>query len=192
MRYISNNMVSIRYKSGGHSFSTKELESLVGAGQSLEVVVITPKCVLVPATEYNSLHKVDYLTTMGVAPSVSECVVDTPVINNIVAVMSIDKEFAQTLLNLNIDFTFTTPLLSNETIEQGTIIELIDNTLFVRVYNKGLLFAEAMEVSSDADIIHILQRLNNIYDIYNMYARALGDTERITRICKRCFKHIDK
>ena len=72
------------------------------------------------------------------------------------------------------------------------IIELIDNTLFVRVYNKGLLFAEAMEVSSDADIIHILQRLNNIYDIYNMYARALGDTERITRICKRCFKHIDK
>lgn len=192
MSLTSTNKVSIRYKSGGHSFSTKELESLVGAGQSLEVVVITPKCVLVPATEYKSLHKVDYLTTMGVAPSVSECVVDTPVINNIVAVMSIDKEFAQTLLNLKTDSTFTTPLLSNETIEQGTIIELIDNTLFVRVYNKGLLFAEAMEVSSDADIIHILQRLNNIYDIYNMYARALGDTERIIRICKRCFKHIDK
>ena len=192
MSLTSTNKVSIRYKSGGHSFSTKELESLVGAGQSLEVVVITPKCVLVPATEYKSLHKVDYLTTMGVVPSVSECVVDTPIINNIVAVMSIDKEFAQTLLNLKTDFTFTTPLLSNETIEQGTIIELIDNTLFVRVYNKGLLFAEAMEVSSDADIIHILQRLNNIYDIYNMYARALGDTKRITRICKRCFKHIDK
>ena len=158
MSLTSTNKVSIRYKSGGHSFSTKELESLVGAGQSLEVVVITPKCVLVPATEYKSLHKVDYLTTMGVAPSVSECVVDTPVINNIVAVMSIDKEFAQTLLNLNIDFIFTTPLLSNETIEQGTIIELIDNTLFVRVYNKGLLSAEAMEGSSDADIIHIIQR----------------------------------
>lgn len=192
MSLTSINKVSIRYRSGGHSFSTEELKSLTSRGESLEVVVVTPKCVLVPASEYLSIHKADYLCSAGLAPEITECIIDTPAVKDIIAVLAIDKAFAERLFNLKADITFSTPLLSDLAIERGTLIELIDDVLYLRIYNNGLLFAEAMEIKNDTDIIHILQRLHDIYDIYNTYARALGDVERITRVCKGCFKHIDK
>ena len=45
-----------------------------------------------------------------------------------------------------------------------------------------------MSVVSDADILFYLESVNRVYGIYNMFARALGDVERLRKVCRKSFK----
>lgn len=182
--------MSIRYTSGGHSFSAAELAAL-GAAAGVEVYILTSKVTLIPVECYDNTRGADYLASLGLAPAVDEIVVESIVKDGMVAVMAVDKIFVETLRNANVDVVFHTPLL-DEAVERGTIIELCGDVAFIRVSRDGLRFAEAVEVKSDADLIYVAERLNQCYDIYNMYARAKGDVERVCRILKGCFKNLTK
>lgn len=183
--------MSIRLKSGGHSFSEREREMLRGATAGVEACVITAKTTLIPQEHYNSNLKSYYLASMGLTPSATEIAVESNPQGGMIAVMAIEREITESLKDITSDVSFTTPLL-DEAIEQGTIIELSDNVAFIRVYHNGLRFAEAVAIDSDADLSYIVERLNDSYGIYNMYARAKGDVERVCRICKGCFKNLTK
>lgn len=191
MSLTSTSKVSIRLKSGGHSFSEREREMLRGATAGVEVCVITAKTTLIPQEHYDSNLKSYYLTSMGLTPSATEIVVESHPQGGMIAVMAIEREIIESLKDITSDVSFTSPLL-DEAIEQGTIIELSDNVGFIRVYRDGLRFAEAVAIDSDADLSYIVERLNDSYGIYNMYARAKGDVERVCRICKGCFKNLTK
>ena len=164
---------------------------LRGATSGVEVCVITAKTTLIPQEYYDSNLKSDYLTSMGLTPSATEIAVASNPQGGMIAVMAIEREIVESLKDITSDVSFTTPLL-DEAIEQGTIIELSDNVAFIRVYHNGLRFAEAVAIDSDADLSYIVERLNDSYGIYNMYARAKGDVERVCRICKGCFKDLTK
>ena len=43
-------------------------------------------------------------------------------------------------------------------------------------------------MKNDADILFYMESVNRVYDIYNMYARAIGDVERLNKVCRKCFK----
>ena len=181
--------MSIRLKSGGHSFSDLELKAAIGnSAEVVEVVVLTPKTTLVPADLFNSECAADYLVAVGLAPSLDECVVCSKPVNGAVAVMALSNECYAALQGLKLAVSYVTPLLCGDAVEQGSALHLEDDLLYVKVYNKGVLFAEVMECQSDADILYFLAQIDGVYNIYNMLARATGDTVRLKRVAKYLFK----
>jgi hypothetical protein len=109
-----------------------------------------------------------------------------------VAVMAVDSSLVELLLCVRGNVTFTSPLLLGEPIERGMLLELDGEVVFIRIYNGGLLFAEAVTIESDADLSYIVEKLNSIYGIYNMYAHVRGDVERVVRVCGGCFTNLNK
>lgn len=191
MTQSTSNSVSIRLKSGGHSFSTTELDIVRGATFPVDVVVLTAKSTLVPVEFFDAGHAADYLAEVGMAPSISEVAVSTMPSNGMVAVMAINRRCHDELkVSAPAGITFTTPLLDNETMSEGSILHLEHETLYVRIYSNGLRFAEAMECKNDADVLYYLASINEAYNIYNTRARAKGDTARLQRLCKRVFREL--
>lgn len=191
MSIASINKVSIRYISGGHSFSEKEIETINAEGRSVEISIITPKSVLVPVENYIDTNRGDYLAAMGLAPSANEVAIEAARKGDMVAVVAVDKAFVESLDKIKVNILLTTPLL-DKSIEQGTIIDLVECVAYIRIFDGGLRFAEAVGIYSDADLMATLERLNEVFGIYNKYARAKGDTERILGVCQKSFKHIEK
>ena len=125
-------------------------------------------------------------------PSPKECVVASVKDGAMVAVMAVDSSLVELLRGVRGNVTFTSPLLLGEPIERGMLLELDGEVAFIRIYNGGLLFAEAVTIESDADLSYIVEKLNSIYGIYNMYAHVRGDVERVVRVCGGCFSNLNK
>ncbi len=185
-----HNNVSIRLKSGGHSFSSVELDALRGAKQPVEVVLLTAKTTLVPAEFFDIAHAADYLADVGLAASLDEVVVTSKPENGVVAVMAIAGRTLADLQSVATEVVFTSPLLAEQRVEQGSVLSLEDDLLYVSVYGDGLRFAEVMEIKSDADILYYLTVIDEVYAIFNMSAHAKGDAARLQRLCKQIFKNL--
>lgn len=192
MTHTSLNSVSIRLKSGGHSFSIEAFKAAIADNESpAEVVLLTTKSTLVPAEFFEKAHAAAYLADVGIAPSMSECAVYSKPSNGIVAVMAISKSCYEAMHEAHpAGVICTSPLLPGSEAADGVSLHLEDDLLYIHIYNGGLLFAEVVECLSDADILYYLAAIDEAYDIYNMNARAKGDTARIKRVCKRVFKEL--
>ena len=192
MMQTSLNNVSIRLKSGGHSFSTSELSAeMRSASQPLEVVVLTAKTTLVPAEFFNREHVADYLAEVGLSPAADECAVCSNAEGGVVAVMAISKQCHEELNDaISAGVTFTSPLIANSDIEKGSVIHLEDGVLYVNIYDGDMRFAEAFECANDADVLYYLATVNEVYGIYNMYARARGDVKHLQKLLKPIFKNL--
>ena len=192
MMQTSLNNVSIRLKSGGHSFSALELSAEVrSASQPVEVVVLTAKSTLVPAEFFDREHAADYLIEVGLTPSVAECAVYSDVVNGAVVVMAVSKRcYAELRESIAVGVRFTSPLLEDDILEKGSVLHLESDVLYVRIFDGGLRFAEVLECKNDADMLYYLATLNQVYGIYNMYARAKGDVKRMQKLLKTLFKEL--
>lgn len=192
MMQTSLNNVSIRLKSGGHSFSTATLGAEVrSAASPVMVSLLTPKTTLVPAEFFDDKHAAHYLAEVGLGLTMNECVVCSDAVEGVVAVMAISEQcYLELQRVVPMGMRFTSPLLEGETIEKGSILHLDEDVLYVRVYKDGMQFAEAMECQSDADVLYYLAKIDEMYGIYNMYARAKGDTKRLKSLLKPIFKDL--
>lgn len=183
------NKVSIRLESGGHTFSPAQCPETEGA---VEVVVSTFKTTLVPAELFVEEDARHILTAVGCAPAMNERVVSSAPQGGIVAVMAIDAACYDALTaRYGERLCFTSPLMADNDMKRGVAMHLDKDVLYVRVYDDTLRFAEAMEMSSDGDMLYCLESINRVYDIYNMYARATGDTARLKRVAGRSFKNLE-
>ena len=191
MTQTSLNNVSIRLKSGGHTFSDLELKEIVGKTTGpVDVVVLSPKTTLVPAELFKMESAADYLIAVGLAPCVDECVVCSSAVDGVVAVMAMSKKCHDALNGYEHIAGYVTPFLCGENLEKGSMLHLEDGLLYVRVYDNGLRFAEVMECLNDVDILYYLTKIDEVYNIYNTCARATGDTARIKRVTKYIFKEL--
>ena len=183
--------MSIQLPLGGHSFSSSALSSIAADnGVSVCAVVDTAKCVVVPREHFAEESAEEILRSSGIAIGGDEVVVSS-VQAPMIAVMAMNAKCHAALVdNYGERLCFTSPLLNSPMPEQGSVIHLSTKSLYVRVANGGLRLIEAMTVESDADILYILESINKVYNIYNMYARAEGDTKRLLTLCKRSFKNI--
>ena len=182
------NNVSIRLMSGGHAFSNQDVETIKSAGNGAVVEIVTSKTVLRPAEGFDPAKAEEDLVATGCAVEDNEAVVCSAAHNGRVAVMAVAAALVEAIKAAAVKVGYTSPLLLGEDVEEGAYIALYDDVLYVRVYKAGLRFAEAMTVAGDADILFYLESLNRVYDIYNMYARATGDVERLNRVCRKFFK----
>ena len=182
------NNVSIRLMSGGHAFSNQDIDAVKSAGNGAVVEFVTTKTVLRPADGFNPANAAEDLVATGYAVADNETVVYSASVDGRVAVMAVSAACVEAIEALGIKVGYTAPLLLGGDIDEGSYIALYDDVLYVRVYKAGLRFAEAMTVVGDADMLFYLESLNRVYGIYDMYARATGDVERLNRVCRKLFK----
>ena len=184
--------VSIRLMSGGHSFSPAEIEAMAKEGGVLTAELITPKITLVPEVMFDKERVVEYLAFVGLAPAHDEVTVYSPAVDDKVAVMAIAKScYAKLVTEFGNNIEFSSPLIQGHAPKQGAIIDLVDDVLYVRIFNGGMLFGEAMKVENDADILFYFEQINKVYTIYNMHVRARGDKERLAKLTKNLFTDIE-
>jgi hypothetical protein len=183
------NKVSIRLMSGGHSFSRGDIDA-VAAAQHVDVTLCTQKTTLVPKAMLRS-DAGSHLAAVGLAPKADECVVVSECVDGVVAVMALARGCYDYLCEHVEGFVcFHSPLLVDDAPQEGSVLSLYGDTLYVAVYRSGLRFAEAMPVAGDADILYYVESLHRLYDIYNMHARAKGDARRLMGLCKPMFRSI--
>lgn len=192
MNPTSKSYVSIQLPLGGHSFSRANLEKIDKTkGSSVVATLPTAKCVAVPAEVFNKEEAHSYLQASGITVASDECVVYSNTSESVVAVMAINAECHKLLSSKYGDsLSYTTPLLNSPTLEQGTVLHLSQGVLYIRVANEGLRLAEVVEVATDGDILYYLENIHRVFNIYNMYARAEGETQRLMTICKKLFTKI--
>ncbi|MBO7311776.1 MAG: hypothetical protein J6U82_03090 [Alistipes sp.] len=186
-RNLQNN-VSIRLMSGGHAFSKQELDAALRADSECVIEIVTPKTTLRPVEGFNPMEAYRDLEAVGYSIAEDEVVVCSPEIEGRVAIMTLCRECAELIAGSGAKICYTSPLIMGEEIDEGSHIALYGNVLYVRVYRDGLRFAEAIAVESDADILYYLESIERVYGICNMYARAMGDVERLAKICGRYTK----
>ena len=182
------NNVSIRLMSGGHAFSNNDIEAIRSAGKDVVVEFVTAKTVLRPELGFVPTDAQHDLEATGYVVAENEVVVCSAAHNGRVAIMAVSTVCIEAIKALGISFSYSSPLLSGDDIAEGSYIALYGNVLYVRVYKAGLRFAEAIRVDNDADILFYLESINRVYGIYNMYARAIGDVERLNMVCRKCMK----
>ena len=192
MSPTSKSYVSIQLPLGGHSFSGAELEKIAPA-ESCNVVAILPtaKCVAVPQEVFKGEECEAYLAASGITLDSNECAVHSNTSHPVVAVMAIDKACHKLLTErYGKQISYTTPLLITPMPEQGSVLHLAEGVLYIRVANEGLRLAEVVAAANDGDILYFLEHTHRVFNIYNMYARAEGDTQRLMSICKKLFTNI--
>ena len=199
MSRTSVNKVSIRLASGGHSCSIygepkpMTLDAVLKqcAGSSVEIVVDSHKCALVPKEMFSADNCARHLADMAIRVASTECVVCSEPVDGIVAVMAADSVAVESIKSAATAVRFTSPLLMGKSLERGTYLHLSEGVLYIRVYDATLRFAEAAEATTDSDILFLLESLHRIYGIYNMNACARGDVERLKRVTKGLFRTIE-
>ncbi len=182
------NNVSIRLMSGGHAFSNNDIEAIKSVGDGAVVEIVTEKTVLRPEVGFVLADAEQDLVATGYVVAENEVVICSAAHNSRVAIMAVSAACVEAIEASGVKVSYTSPLLAGDDIEDGSYIALYNNVLFVRVYKAGLRFAEAIKVENDADILFYLESINRVYGIYNMYARAIGDVERLNRACRKCMK----
>ena len=149
--------VSIQLRLGGHSFSASELEGVASEG-TINLVVESDRVTLVPQAEFDASHAKHYLEVCGKRPAKSECVVCSEAQNDIVAVMAVDScAYDLTTTALGSRARFTTPLLdASHCDEVCTVATVRGGVLYIRHYNGGLQYAEAMKVACNDDTLYYI------------------------------------
>lgn len=184
--------VSIRLMSGGHSFSPTEIEGMAKEGSALTAELITAKITLVPEVMFDPERIVEYLAFVGIAPTHDEVAVYSPAVDDKVAVMAMAKSCYEKLVaEFGENITFSSPLIQGHAPKQGALVDLVEDVLYVRIFNGGMLFGEAVRVENDADILFMFEQINKVYNIYNMHVRARGDKERLAKLTKHLFTNIE-
>ena len=184
--------VSIRLMSGGHSFSPTEIEGMAKEGSALMAELITAKITLVPEVMFDPERIVEYLAFVGIAPAHDEVAVYSPAVDDKVAVMAMAKSCYEKLVaEFGKNITFSSPLIQGHAPKQGALLDLVEDVLYVRIFNGGMLFGEAVRVENDADILFMFEQINKVYNIYNMHVRARGDKERLAKLTKHLFTNIE-
>ena len=184
--------VSIRLMSGGHSFSPAQVEAMAKEGSALTAELITAKITLVPEVMFDPERIVEYLAFVGIAPAYDEVAVYSPAVDDKVAVMAMARSCYEKLVaEFGKNITFSSPLIQGHAPKQGALVDLVEDVLYVRIFNGGMLFGEAMRVENDADILFFFEQINKVYNIYNMHVRARGDKERLAKLTKHLFTNIE-
>lgn len=180
--------VSIRLESGGHSFSEAVLSEAIASGVGVEVEIITPRTTLMPVEV--ELSPAEVLRMAGLAPLATECAVACEAHDGRVAVLAVDSALYG-IITASEDVVCTSPLSAVDTSRDGVTLNLSGSVVYIHIVEGGeLRVAEALEVDSDADIVYYLERLNEVYLIYNKTAYIKGDIQRVGSLIKRFFKSV--
>ena len=188
---LCGNKVSIQLPLGGHSFSAEMLtDEFTGARiETAECTVLTPRTTLVPRECFDAAAAENCLRIVGLPPRSGETVVTSDTAAQIVAVMAVDTECLGVLRERFGDrLKFTSPLCGNQNWSEPTVwLYRTEDLIYIKVYKPVLRLAEAVEISSDADVLQLLHDLEPVYDI--RVCRIVCSGTECDRLRKRLAKY---
>lgn len=180
--------VSIRRVLDGHSFSEAEREHLVNDAPA-ELYIASPKTTLLPSEIVGRATPEEWLRAVGYALDEDEVAICSVEDEGRQAVMAVRKRLAETLATMP-NIAVKSLLLMETTAERGTVLTLYGGCLYVRYYDDRLRLAEVVEATTDADICYALQRIDEVYNIYNIGVRITPANETLAALCRRLFKRV--
>ena len=189
---VSNNEVSIQLPLGGHSFSVAALDDALGGEhpQSARCTVLTPRTTLVPRECFDASSAEKYLRIAGVPCRGDETVVTCDAeAQRAVAVMAVSSECLGALRErFGERLSFASPLCdSRDCKEPAVLLHRAGDLIYIKVYGPELQLAEAVEISSDADVLQLLHDLEGALEVSRCAVVCSGDD--CDRLCRRLAKY---
>lgn len=189
----ANEKVSIQFNLGGHSFSATELPTeVLGSSDNVLFSVATHKVTLVPRCAFEESLSAQYLAAVGLSCDDGETTVCSEMQAETIAVMAIDRNVLDGVLDvLGTRARFTTPLLDERHDGNRNLsIRVADGVAYFRLFDNALRLAEAERVKTADDVLfYALQFLQSAAlgtdtDIY------IGGDRTAAKVLKRYFKRV--
>ncbi len=152
---IDNKKVSIQVKLGGLSFSAESV-AVAESADIVEFVIDTPRVTLAPREVVSLDTATDLLRLAGKPCRIGEQSVCSELQADIVAIMAIDhKALTAIVEKWGGCASFTSPLLDMRHNNENCItIDATDTVCYIRHFEEGLQYAEAVEYNGAEDILY--------------------------------------
>lgn len=180
----AGNKVSIQLSLDGHSFSVPALSELPATGQRVEVELLLPRTMLVPAEFFDPERAGALLAANGTPPAADERAVGSDPRAEQIAVTAVNAEALRLIgEKLGDRAFFTTPLLHVPASTVKTVwMSRRAGLLYIKVYDDGSLqLAEAVPAATDTDVLYFLERLNGRFPLAEYKSIIAGDAPKETR-----------
>ena len=182
--------VSIQLPLGGHSFSLSVLTDEMTSPriERVECTVLTPRTTLVPRECFDASSADRYLRVAGLPCRGGETVVTSDESAQSVAVMAIaEATLAALRERFGSRLTFTSPLCGSQNYSEPTVwLYRRDNLIYIKVSKTVLRLAEAVEISSESDVLQLLHDLEPLHGVRECTIVCCGDG------CERLRKRLSK
>ena len=189
----AGNTVSIQRSLDGHSFSVPALSDVPAGHDPVQVELLLPRTMLVPAELFDEEHAAELLAANGMPPAADECAVCCGREEDYAAVAAINREALRLVqAKLGNRARFTTPLLrtprnATKTVWMCRRAEL----LYIKVYDGKLRFAEVVPAPDEADLLYMLERLGSEFRLRDYTLRiGSGDGRALKRKLGGYFRQI--
>lgn len=187
--------VSIQHSLDGHSFSVSGLEGVPPGSEAVDVEVLTPQTLLVPAGLFEAEGAADLLAAAGMAcTGEQQAVWSVPTtiapVTEVVAVMAAETEAVRKVYDrLGYRAAFTTPLLGKSAAANTVFLHRQAGILYIKVFTRALGMAEAIPAATEADVLYFMDRLAQAFPLETMRAHLSGThAERLRKLIGKRFK----
>lgn len=181
--------VSIQLALDGHSFSVSGVPAS-GDGP-LDVEVLTPRTLLVPAALYRDGQAGMLLAAAGMPAETDDAIVRSDEQDAVVAVMAAGREAIEAVrAGAPAGVRFTTPLLEPIGGDVPAVrCRLAAGIAYIKVWDGSLRMAEAIPAASEEDMLCLFERLGGVFALREYRLYFAGDEAcRLRRLLKNRFK----
>ncbi len=187
--------VSIQLALDGHSFSVSGVtaETVTPEGAPLEVEVLTPRTLLVPAALYREETAGAMLAAAGMPAAADDAIVRSEERDGVVAVMAAGREAIEAVrASVPAGVRFTTPLLEPLDGDVPAVRGRVTAGIaYIKIWNDGLRMAEAVPAATEEDLLCLFERLGEAFVLREYRLCLAGDESfRLRRLLKNRFKEI--
>lgn len=161
--------------------------------ETAECTLLTPRTTLVPRECFEAESAERYLRIAGIPHRSDETVVTSDASAQIVAVMAVSTRCLETLQqHYGARLRFTSPLCGSQNRSEPTVwIFRTGDLIYIKVYKPVLRLAEAVEISSEADVLQLLHDLEPVCDIESCTIVCCGDEcERMRRRIAKYYTNV--
>lgn len=184
---LTNKKVSIQVKLGGLYFSADKIVVAEDIEQ-IEFIIDTPRVILAPREEVSLDHASKLLRLAGKPCHHNEQSVCSELQSDIVAVMAIDSQALNAIVERwGSRATFTTPLLDMRHSEEVCLtIDATDKVCYMRFFDGGLQRAEAYDATTPEDALYLATEWlkNSTTPIY------IKGSSEIIKLLRKYFKQV--
>lgn len=179
----STKRVSIQRSLDGHSFSRPDLEGLAASDEPVEVELILPHTMLVPAGLFTEEAARGLLAANGTPAEADECVVVCQNVDGAVGLVAAESRLIEAVRAKFPKARFTTPLSEiSQNCRNCIRICRREALLYIKVYQSGQLqLAEVVPADTEAEVGYLIDRLGSVFRLDEYELRLAGDNTRELR-----------
>ena len=179
---FADKKVSIQVKLGGLSFSAERVVVADNA-ELVEFVIDTPRVLLAPREEVSLDTAGELLRLVGKPCHTNEQCVCSDMQADIIAVIAIDSQtLSQIIEKWGSRAIFTSPLLDmRHSEEHCLVVDTTDKVCYMRLFEDGLLRAEAYEAATSEDALYYVTEWLGIRKDIPIFIKGNNNTAKLLR-----------